>query len=295
MTAYCIWNDKHGVRVWSSPIPFHAPFRLLSLYSAPADLTPFSQLQGYNGQKASFSRTIHVRQVGHALFTIAAHNETYLITLPSLHIEGLIYGSPFVELNKYTTITSSTGFVAKIDYSGKGWVSGKKNSFTAKLFPAGREKDVLYSVEGQWNEAFTIHAHDPKSHKATSQVETYAHAQHKTAPLVVPPLEEQDARESKRAWKSVADAIVKGDMDATSHYKSLIEHSQRDMRKKEQAESREWQRTFFSRLPDGKTDKAWDDLAKVTGEKAETEKTGGCWRFDGEKAEKAKRPFAGGV
>ena len=253
------------------------------------------QLQGYNGQKASFSRTIHVRQVGHALFTIGAHNETYLITLPSLHIEGLIYGSPFVELNKATTITSSSGYVAKIDYSGKGWVSGKKNSFHATLFPAGKEKEVIYSVEGQWNEAFAIKAHDPKTHKAGVTVEAWKAGEHAPTPLTVPPLEEQDARESKRAWKGVADSIAKGDMDATSHHKSKIENSQREMRKQEQAEKREWQRTFFSCVPDGKTDKAFDDLAKVTGEAAETPKTGGCWRFDMEKAKQAKRPFPGGV
>ena len=174
-------------------------------------------------------------------------------------------------------------------------MSGKRNTFHASLFPAGKEKEVLYSVEGQWNEGFTIKAHDPKTHKPTSTLETWSATQHKTTPLTLPPFEEQDARESKKAWKQVADAIAKGDMDATSHHKSTIENSQRDMRKKEQAEGKEWQRTFFSCVPGGKTDKAWDELAKVTGERAETEKTGGCWRFDKEKANAAKRPFPGGV
>ena len=174
-------------------------------------------------------------------------------------------------------------------------MSGKKNTFTATLFPAGHEKQVLYSAEGQWNEAFTLKAHDPKTHKATSTFATWNCNAEKPAKLTLPPLDEQDPRESKRAWKQVADAIAKGDMDATSHQKSKIENSQREMRKKEQAEGAEWQRTFFSRIPDGKTDKAWDDLAKVTGERAEPEKTGGCWRFDMEKAAQAKKPFSGGV
>lgn len=78
-----------------------------------------------------------------------------LITLPSLHIEGIVYGSPYVELNKSTTITSSTGYVAKIDYSGKGWVSGKKNSFVATLSKEG-QKEVLYTVEGQWSDKFIL-------------------------------------------------------------------------------------------------------------------------------------------
>lgn len=61
VTAYCIWNNDHGIR-----------------------------LQGYNAQKASFSRTIHVKQIGHALLHLDKFDEYYLITLPSLHIEGLI-------------------------------------------------------------------------------------------------------------------------------------------------------------------------------------------------------------
>ena len=52
-----------------------------------------------------------------------AYNESYLITLSALHIEGLITGSPYVELNSSTYIQSSTGYTARIDYSGKGWVS----------------------------------------------------------------------------------------------------------------------------------------------------------------------------
>jgi hypothetical protein len=78
-----------------------------------------------------------------------------LITLPSLHIEGIVYGSPYVELNKSTTITSSSGYVATIDYSGKGWISGKKNSFTATLAREG-SKDPLYTIDGQWNDKFVV-------------------------------------------------------------------------------------------------------------------------------------------
>lgn len=78
-----------------------------------------------------------------------------LITLPSLHIEGIVYGSPYIELNKSTTITSSSGYVATIDYSGKGWIMGKKNSFTATLTREG-SKEVLYTIDGQWTDKFVI-------------------------------------------------------------------------------------------------------------------------------------------
>ena len=102
------------------------------------------------------------------------------------------------------------------------------------------------------------------------------------------PLDQQDPRESKRAWKKVADAILKGDMDTTSVEKGKIEVSQREMRKKEAAESKEWQRTFFSRVP---SDPLYEKLAKVTGDKIDSDKTNGIWRFDAEKANSAKQPY----
>jgi hypothetical protein len=252
VTAYSIWNKEHGVR-----------------------------LTGYNAQKASFGRTINVKQIGHAILHIDAYDEDYLITLPSLHIEGLITGSPYVELNKSTYIVSSSGYTSRIDYSGKGWLSGKKNSFTASLYPSGKEKDAIYSVEGQWSDKFEI-----KDNRTKRVVDAYnAKAAPKT-PLSVAPVEDQHPLESRRAWGKVAAAIQKGDMDTTSAEKSLIENQQRAMRKAEREEGREWDRRYFS-----KKDRhaIFERLVKeIPGGDLETDKTNGIWFFDAEKARAAE-------
>lgn len=70
----------------------------------------------------------------------------------------------------------------------------------------------------------------------------------KPTPLIIAPIEEQDHFESRKAWKKVADAIVKGDLDTTSTEKSIIENRQRAMRKQEKEENREWERRFFKRV-----------------------------------------------
>jgi len=258
VTAYSIWNQKHGVR-----------------------------LQGYNAQKASFSRTINVKQVGHAVLHLDAYDEDYLITLPSLHIEGLITGSPYVELNKSSYIVSSSGYTSRIDYAGKGWVSGTKNSLSAVMFPHGKEKskhDVIYTAEGSWTDKFTI----KNANKGT--VDSYNAKAEPKAVLKVAPIEQQDPLESRRAWKKVADAITKGDMNLTSGEKSIIENSQREMRKKEQAEGKEWERRFFSRA---KTLPVFDKLIKeVPYGSMESDQTNGGWVFDAKKAENAKPPFS---
>lgn len=269
VTAYCITNEKHGIR-----------------------------LQGYNGQKASFSRTIHVKQIGHALLTLhppgSNEIETYLITLPAIHIENLIYGAPFVELGGLTHIVSSSGYTAKIDYSGKGWLSGKKNSFTATLFKSGHEKSPIYSVDGQWSDAFSLKEGEGKKAK---EIASFKPSDIKLSKLVVAPIEEQDVFESRRAWGNVAKAVEKGDMNATSAYKSRIEQAQRALRKKEQDEHRIWQRVFFSQPQDAQPEEQlFQSLAKsITGpsgwEGIAPEKTNGVWRFDDEKASKAQKPY----
>ncbi|KAK3724078.1 Oxysterol-binding protein 4 [Vermiconidia calcicola] len=258
VTAYSIWNNKHGVR-----------------------------LQGYNAQKASFGRTINVRQVGHAILHIDEYDEDYLITLPGLHIEGLITGSPFVELNGSSYIVSSTGYTAKIDYSGRGWLSGAKNSLSATIFPHGKEKsksDVLYTAEGSWTDNFTIK--DAKK----NTVESYSAKKEPKTPLKVADIKDQDPLESRRAWQKVAAAIEKGDLNTTSSEKSVIEESQRALRKKEAAEGKEWERRFFSRA---KSSPPFEKLVKeVPGGSLEANQTDGIWVFDGEKAKEAKPPFA---
>ncbi|OGM42121.1 protein KES1 [Aspergillus bombycis] len=271
-TAYAIRNEKHGV-----------------------------ELQGYNAQKASFSSTIQIKQIGHALLTVTppnadkndpAQKEQYLITLPSLHIESLIYGTPFIELEKTTRIVSSTGYVAKIDYSGKGWLSGKKNTFTAILYKESEgEKKPLYTVDGQWSDKFTI-----KDARTKAEVETYVVKNNKTTPLQLSPLEDQDLYESRRAWRDVASGIERGDMDAVSVAKSKIENAQRELRKVEKSEGREWERRFFNRV-DETEDQGLLQLARKAGlTTLEGDKTGGVWRFNPASANDAKPPYhkAGG-
>ena len=169
--------------------------------------------------------------------------------------------------------------MSKIDYSGKGWVSGKKNSFTATLYPVGKEKDVLYTVEGQWTDSFTIKAGGGSGLKKAEPIDTYNAKAAKITPLTVAPIEQQDPLESNRAWQHVAAAIVKSDMDTVHVEKSKIENSQRELRKREKDEGREWQRRYFK----GSTppDPLFEKLAKpIPGERIEAEKTGGVWRFD---------------
>lgn len=280
------WEDEAGeTELISEQVSHHPPATAYCIRNKKTGI----QLEGYNAQKASFKSTIIVKQIGHAVLSIPVGGETekYLITLPGLHIEGLLFGAPFVELDGHTHIVSSTGYTSKIKFTGKGWVSGEKNSVTATVFPTGKEdkdKEVLYNISGQWIKELTLYEGPVKK---KSLLEVYDAAKTPQTDLKVKPIEEQHPLESRRAWSLVAEAIAKGDMDTTSVEKSKIEQAQRDQRTKERSEDKQWERRYFTAV---KADDTLTKLGDVAGVPAdgEADKTGGLWRFDAAKADKAE-------
>lgn len=61
--------------------------------------------------------SIIVKQIGHAVLTVtlpSGDKEEYLITFPRLRIDGLWYGSPYIELAETSWIQSSTGWQSTV-------------------------------------------------------------------------------------------------------------------------------------------------------------------------------------
>lgn len=209
-------------------------------------------LEGYNGVRASMSTTaLNVRQFGHALVEYRNLNETYLVTLPPLHIEGIFAFSPFVELEQKSIIQSSNGYYAVIEYTGRGYFSGKKNSFKARIFKSYDDslvkENALYTISGQWSERSTIGK--GATTPSLSKGEVFFDADKQVAQhLTVKPIEEQHELESRRAWQDVAAAIAKGDFDLIHETKSKLENNQRELRKKEEAINSKWDRRWFDHV-----------------------------------------------
>lgn len=233
VTGYAIWNDKNKV-----------------------------ELQGYNGIKASLSTSaISVRQYGHAILTLdgVPGGEKYLITLPNLHIEGILFGSPYVELEGKSFIQSSSGYKASIEYSGKGYFSGKKNTFKAKVIKNDKPKDVLYTISGQWSGVSNI-----KTGSKGSESLFMDSKQIVVGALNVKDVAEQNNFESRRAWSKVASAINEGNYDLIHTEKSKIEQEQRAFRKREERDGKEWPRRWFQEVL--VKDEAWyETLASECG------------------------------
>ena len=103
--------------------------------------------------------------------------------------------------------------------------------------------------------------------------------------MTLRPIAEQDPLESRRAWEKVQAAINKGDLETTSAEKNRIEVEQREMRKKEKEEGREWERRYFKQVEE---DPVFARLAAKQGLVPEADKTNGIWLFDEEKYRKIR-------
>ncbi len=233
----------------------------------------------------SFSGSLHVKQTGHAVLHLDKYNEDYLIPFPDCKVKGFLSGSLYPELEGTCHIISSTGFVSEISFSGQGFFSGKRNSFKAKMYRATDDlKSTLFTASGQWSGEFTI-----RNSNDETDIITCATAFSPVAPLQISDITAQDPWETRNAWKDVLAALVQGDMLKIIKEKTKLEEAQRAMRRKEAAEGTKWEPKFFSST--GDDDPVFHKLAATTGWQLHAERTKGVWRFDREKAEKAKKPF----
>ena len=166
-----------------------------------------------------------------------------------------------------------------------GLSGSKKNSVRAKLYRSDDEENVLYEVDGQWNDEFVFR--DVRNNK---DVEKYDTRTDDISPMTVAAIPEQDAWESRRAWSDVIKSLRAGDMRATAQAKSKIEQAQRAMRKEEKEKGKMWEAKFFSRV---EHDSVFEKIAVPQGETLHPQATNGIWRFDQEKFEQATMPYHG--
>lgn len=239
----------------------------------------YFQLRGHVAPKVYFSGTVHIDRKGYSILHLDKYDEDYLITMPNVHVEGLMTASLQPELSGSSFIHSSSGYTAKIDYSCKGWLSGKRNSFVANMFKDGCEKAPLYTAEGLWSDVYTF-----KNARTGEMVEKFDCNTLQRTPLQVAPIEEQHPLESRKAWRHVVQAINKGDIFAVGHEKTKIENEQRAMRKQERAEGVEFPRRYFSRAKeDTVAEKLAAGMQEKTSMKGSVDGAHALWMWDEEK------------
>lgn len=240
ITAYVIENKKKGLR-----------------------------LVGHNAQKTSFSGgSIIVKQIGHAILTISSpsgRKEEFLITLPRLRIDGLWYGSPYIELCETSHIIGG-GFVSLIEYKGKGYFSGRSHSFKATVFPQPGMNNGSgasdYVVEGTWhlNSKFTKGGHKEFIGNGGLFHDVESVPKEEVTVVGGDGNGGMGEFESRLLWKFVAKGIREGDFETASREKTRIENDQRQRRKDELAAGTTWTLKHFTRQ---ESDPIYERLGKL--------------------------------
>ncbi|KAG8875299.1 Oxysterol binding protein [Tulasnella sp. 331] len=251
------WADHHGrgeTKLTVEQVSHHPPITAYHIENATKGVT----LRGHCAQKTSFSAgAIIVKQVGHAVLSLTPINATapeeYLITLPSLRIDGIFYGSPYIELTNTSWISSSTGWLSTIEYKGKGYFGGKSHSLKATLTPPG-STTVKHTVEGQWHETCKINGGA-----------TFTDVRGPKEEVEVKDLEEQDDWETRKLWQHVSKGIRGGDFETASREKTKIEareplNEQRQRRKDEREAGTTWQLKYFEHIDE---DPSYTKLSKL--------------------------------
>jgi hypothetical protein len=237
-----VWPDKNGrgtTTLLVEQVSHHPPITAYIIENKAKGL----RLVGHNAQKTSFSSgSISVKQIGHAILTVAlpsGEKDEFLITLPRLRIDGLWYGSPYIELCDSTYIIGG-GHVSTVEYKGKGYFSGKSHSFKATMTAIpGQGRGNEYVIEGTWHEK-------SKYHKGGSgEFHNVEYPAEEVTILGGEPDGTMGPFETRNLWSAVAKGIREGDFDAASKEKTKIENDQRQMRKDEQQAGTKWALKHF--------------------------------------------------
>ncbi|KAL9084796.1 MAG: hypothetical protein Q9159_005032 [Coniocarpon cinnabarinum] len=206
---------------------------------------------------------------GIAVMRFLNRNERYFVTQPNMYARGILFGKMKYELGDHSYVKCpETGLEADIEFTNKGYFSGKDNAVKGVI--KNRAGKILFEVSGEWNGKMFVK--DSASGKqdlvfdATSARETYPNAR---------PVEEQEECESQRLWLKTTQALKRRDHEAATEEKSRIEDRQREEAARRGAEDK-WEPKLFRQVqngagsPDeGEENLDWVINAKIDGKTAQ--------------------------
>ncbi|KAF6829340.1 oxysterol-binding protein [Colletotrichum plurivorum] len=280
------WSEgKASTRLVAEQVSHHPPITAMHISSPEHGV----RADGYARVEMTFSSSVNIRQVGHAIVRVDKYDEDYLVPLPDVKVRGFLSACLYPEVIGTYYIVSSTGYVSEIKFSGTGVFRGKKNFFEARMYHKNDKKQTIFSLEGVWSEGWTV-----KDGRTGEIIETYEvdAVENVPAPMEIEPIAEQDPWESRRAWAGVMDGLGRGDFRATVAAKSEVEEAQRRMRAEEKAKGETWEPLFFKGIP-GPEHEVFHRLAKGVNWELHDKQTKGVWKIDDDKRDSVQRPFRG--
>ena len=285
---FASWTDEEAkatAHLVAEQVSHHPPITAMHI----ADREHGIRADGYARVEMTFNGAVNIRQVGHALVHIDRYDEHHLVPLPDVKVRGFLNGCMYPEITGPYSIVSSSGFVAEMNFTGEGFVRGKRNAFTARIYAKADPKLTLYEVCGIWSQGWTV-----KDGRTGEVIEVYEvdAAENAPVPIDIAPLDEQDEWESRRAWAGVLAGMAAGDSRAVLAEKTKIEQAQRQLRAQEAARGEKWEPLLFQSIDEEDHD-VFRRLAEGTDFCLSHERTKGVWKVDERRIGSTSRPYRG--
>lgn len=200
-------------------------------------------ISGSSGQHTKFTGTaIKVEQTGRIFVYLPKLDEEYVITLPELHVRGLLTGGPFVELTGEVVIIGTNGFGARLKFTPKPWFSGEYDTMEGLIADLrDRKQPPPFILRGKWSDRVDIIASESGK---TSVLFDILQIKRDLLPEVKP-VSKQSSLESRRVWWSVTKALRRSNYTAANEAKSVIEEEQRTLRKERASTNQQWEPKLF--------------------------------------------------
>ncbi|KAL0936068.1 oxysterol-binding protein [Colletotrichum truncatum] len=280
------WTEgKASTNLVAEQVSHHPPITAMHIGSKEHGI----RADGYARVEMTFSSSVNIRQIGHAVIHIDKYDEDYLVPLPDVKVRGFLNACLYPEVIGTYYIVSNTGFISEIKFSGTGVFRGKKNFFEARMYHKNDKKATIFTVEGVWSEGWIVK--DGRTGEVLEHYEVDA-LENLPAPMEIEPIASQDPWESRRAWSGVIEGLGKGDFRETVNAKSQVEEAQRRMRAEEKKNGETWEPLFFKSIP-GSDHEVFHRLAKGVDWQLQDKHTKGVWRIDDAKRDTVQRPFRG--
>lgn len=158
---------------------------------------------------------------GVAQLTFGSHNgEIYSVTQPNIYCRGILFGKLRYELGDHMLVRcEKSGMEADIEFKTKGFISGDYDTIEGKIKCDGK---TIFLLSGKWNGLMEIE-------EAESGVKEtfYDTAKSSISSPKTRPLSEQKPYESQKLWHNTLVALEKGDHEAATTEKFIVENKQR--------------------------------------------------------------------
>lgn len=222
---------------------------------------------------------------GVAKLTIKTTGEVFLWSQPLTMLKNIIAGEKYGEPSGTTTVKSSFGYKAVVEFAKGGMFSGRQEDLTIKAF--GQDKTQLpYEVEGKWTDSLTLKTHTTErtiwsvGELMPNPAKKFGFTKFAGTLNKITEVEKGKIPPTDSRFRPDLQVYLKGDVDVAEELKVKLEEEQRQRRKESEIAGTEHTPAFFKKVSEDSVmeweyirgEKSywnrrktgdWDDLLKI--------------------------------